>query len=222
VTASTTSPAVAATPARLVFVCEFQRQASFVHNSPDYGQNIFVAMDSAGSHYGDLTDDNSPGDDTASDGTSGAYMPPNDANSSSGADIYLADFYQNSVVAGSDVNTEANREDNWKNWLSCATANDRPIGFGDYGLDESASAQTGTCTNNPNDASNAPNAMTADNSYLKQLAHVGPGGAAEPRPRGDAGLLVQRLRRHAGLHSVRQYLRGDQHMQGIETANGGR
>jgi hypothetical protein len=156
------------------FVCEFDRQAGFVHNSPNAGPNIFMAMDSGGSHYGEVTDDDASNDDTNSDGTqdpnTGAacpWMPPNSANG--GADIYLVDFYQYSFVEGTDVNTEALREDNWKNWLSCATANNRPIGFGEYGLDQSTSAQIAPCTNNPNDAANAPNSMSADNLYLKNL-----------------------------------------------------
>lgn len=156
------------------FVCEFEQQGSLVHDSPYYGPNIFVAMDSSGYHYGDVTDDSSPGDETASSGTSDGtnncpYMPPNSANSSGGADIYLVDFYQHSVVDGTNVNTEAIREDNWKNWLSCATGRNRPIGLGEYGLDQSTSAQIAPCTNSPDDAANTPSAMTADNSYLEQL-----------------------------------------------------
>lgn len=163
-------PGCGADTGAAAFVCEFQLQGTLVHSSAFYGANIFVAVDSSGYRYGDLTDDSSAGDDTPSDGTNGcAYMPSSNGSSSGGADIYLLDFYQNSVVAGTDVNTEANREDNWKNWLNCATARGRPIGFGEYGLDQSTSAQTSPCTNSPNDASEAPNAMAADNSYLRQL-----------------------------------------------------
>jgi len=151
------------------FVCEFDRQAGFVHKSPNFGPNIFVAMNSGGSHYGDVTDDSSPGDETKSDATDCSWMPPNNANG--GADIYLVDFYQYTTVAGTDVNTEALREDNWKNWLSCATGNNRPIGFGEYGLDETSMAvsQPPTCTNDKNDTTQAPLAMGADNVYLKNL-----------------------------------------------------
>jgi hypothetical protein len=156
------------------FVCEFQQQANLIHNSAYYGPNIYVAMDSSGSHYGDVTDDSSPGDNTNSEGTaigttSCPYIVPNNANSGGGADIYLLDFYQNSQVDGTNANTETIREDNWKNWLNCATVKNRPIGFGEYGLDQSTGGTTAPCDNKPNDAANTPSAMTADDSYLEQL-----------------------------------------------------
>jgi hypothetical protein len=155
------------------FVCEFQVQANLVHNSPYYGPNIFVAMDSSGYHYGDTIDDLSAGDATPTEGTNCAYIPPPNGNPGGGADIYLLDFYQNSKTDGTNVNTEAIREDDWNNWLNCVSAKNRPIGFGEYGLDQSTSAQTAPCTNNPNDAVETPNAMTADNSYLQQLPMSG-------------------------------------------------
>jgi hypothetical protein len=213
----------------LAFVCEFERQSSFVHNSPDYGQNVFVAMNSAGSHYGDVTDDNSPGDDTASDGTYDAstntncpYMPPNNANSSGGADIYLVDLYQYSFVEGTDVNTEALREDNWKNWLSCATARNRPIGFGEYGLDESTPppSPAPTCTNNTNDAAQAPNAMAADNVYLKNLPMSGQAELQNPVP---VVMWAYWYSNYGGTPDCTVFTStaAITTWQGIETANGG-
>jgi hypothetical protein len=156
------------------FVCEFQYQANLIHGSAYFGPNIFVAMDSAGSQYGDLVDDLSANDDTGvgTNGTNGcAYIPPSNADPNGGADIYLLDFYQNSQVDGTNVNTEAIREDNWKNWLNCVTPRNRPIGFGEYGLDQSTGGTTEPCDNNPNgnDAAQTPSAMAADNGYLKQL-----------------------------------------------------
>jgi hypothetical protein len=210
------------------FVCEFDRQAGFVHNSSNFGPNIFVAMNSGGSHYGDVTDDNSAGDETKSDGTqdpntlaSCPWMPPNSANG--GADIYLVDFYQYSFVEGTDVNTEALREDNWKNWLSCATGNNRPIGFGEYGLDETAPSpppQPPTCTNNTNDAANAPNAMSADNVYLKNLPMS---GQAELQNRVPVAMWAYWYSNYGGTADCTVFTSSTaiSTWQGIETANGG-
>jgi hypothetical protein len=153
------------------FTCEFERLGTFVHESTHYGPNIFVAMDSAGSYYS-----------TEPDGCN--WMPANNNNSTGGADVYLVDFYEYKVVAGTNVNTEASRQQEWRNWLSCATAQSRPIGFGEYGLDESTPPPLAapTCTNNKNDAAQAPNAMSADNSYLETLPMSGQAQMKNPVP----------------------------------------
>jgi hypothetical protein len=146
------------------FVCEFQLQASMIDSSPDWGPNIFVAMDSSGYQY-----------NPSGTGIGCNYIPPNNDQTGGGADIYLVDFYQNNVVAGTNVN-QSTGATNWQNWLTCATAKDRPIGFGEYGLDQTAG--TGTTCTPPNTSSQynaqcTADAMTADASYLEALPMSG-------------------------------------------------
>jgi hypothetical protein len=144
------------------FTCEFQRQAYFVQHSQYWHPNIFMAMDSSGYQY------NPDGK-----GIGCHYIPPSNASTSGGADIYLVDMYQNGIVDGTNINQSADAT-NWQNWLSCVTAMNRPIGFGEYGLDQSDSSQ-GTepgCDQTPTNNTNAqctPGALEADNTYLRQL-----------------------------------------------------
>jgi hypothetical protein len=140
------------------FVCEFGRQAALVHNSPDFTQNIFVADDSSGFQYGN-----------GHVGVGCSWIVPAGTD---GPDVYLEDHYENGTVTGQDVNSIP-AADEWQNWLSCASAQDRPIGFGEYGLDNSPIGPKSLCGQSKSNAKNLPTALTNDNSYLEQLPMSG-------------------------------------------------
>jgi hypothetical protein len=140
------------------FVSAFQGNAQLVHNSPYDTPNIFVAQDSAGSKYGsDPTVQNCSW-----------IVPPSNTN---GPDIYLMDHYEKGTVNGKNVSNSVNATA-WHDWLKCASAENRPLGFGEYGLDNSPIGPISLCTNglsSPTNAQEVPKALNSDNSYLAQL-----------------------------------------------------
>jgi hypothetical protein len=159
------------------FVRAFQANAQLVHSSPYDTPNIFVAQDSAGSAY--KTDPAAQACDW--------IVPASNAN---GPDVYLVDHYENGTVNGGDVNHAANAIE-WQDWLWCASQYGRPLGFGEYGLDNSpvhpSDVPASQCMNGPappmtTNAENLPKALLADNGYLEQLPMSGDLNLRSPAP----------------------------------------
>lgn len=156
------------------FVSAFQANAQLVHSSPYDTPNIVVAQDSAGSKYGS--------DPTVQDCS--WIVPPSNTN---GPDVYLMDHYENGTVNGKDVSNSVNATE-WQDWLKCASAENRPLGFGEYGLDNSPIGPAGTaslCDNglsNPTNAKELPLALNADNGYLAQLPMSADPNLLNPAP----------------------------------------
>ena len=71
-------------------------------------------------------------------------------------------------------------------WLKCASAQNRPLGFGEYGLDNSPIGPASLCNNSPPggtpNAQNLPKALAADNSYLAQLPMSADANLLNPAP----------------------------------------
>jgi hypothetical protein len=149
-------------------VSAFQASAQLVHSSPYDTPNIFVAQDSAGSAY--------KGNPAAQ--ACDWIVPASNAN---GPDVYLVDHYENTTVNGGDVNDAVNAAE-WQHWLHCVSQNNRPLGFGEYGLDNSPIGPPSLCTHNPANAQELPVALAADNSYLEQLPTSGDPNLANPAP----------------------------------------
>lgn len=163
------------------FICETELQATYVHNSAYDTPNIFIAQDSAGSKYAN-----------GQVGADCSWIVPSSATGA-GVDLYLVDHYENGTVTGQNVN-QIPAADEWQNWLTCASAQNRPLGFGEYGLDDSYEPnqnQPGSLCNNgpkpPNttNAQNLPAALagnTSDNTYLAQLPMSGDSHLMNPAP----------------------------------------
>jgi len=156
------------------FVSDFQANAQLVHTSPDDSPNIFVAENSAGSPYeSDPTVQNC------------SWIVP--ASSTNGPDVYLMDHYENGTVNGNNVNGSVNATE-WQDWLKCASAQNRPLGFGEYGLDDSYEANQNQpippCDQNQptTNAQNLPNALVADREYLAHLPMSGDVNLLNPAP----------------------------------------
>jgi hypothetical protein len=151
------------------FKCETEQQAGYVHASSYDTPNVFIAQDSAGFPYGN--------DPTVQDCS---WITPPSATGQ-GVDLYLMDHYENTTVNGKDVNNSTNATE-WQDWLKCASAQNRPLGFGEYGLDNSPNGPASLCTNNPSNAQNLPKALLADNSYLAKLPMSADANLLTPAP----------------------------------------
>jgi hypothetical protein len=154
------------------FVCETEQQAGFVHGSRYDTPNVFIAQNSAGAPY--LSN---PQVDNCS------WITPSSATGQ-GVDLYLVDHYENGTVNGKDVNNSVNATE-WQHWLKCASDQNRPLGFGEYGLDNSPIGPASLCTNGPSsppNAQNLPKALSADNSYLAQLPMSADPNLVNPAP----------------------------------------
>src|SRR5262249_51045633 len=97
------------------FVCENKQQGAYVHNSPYDTPNVLYAQDDAGSWY--------------LNNTSCQWITPASATGA-GVDLYLVDHYENNQVDGTNVNTETggsggHEYTKWKNWLNCASQQNR-------------------------------------------------------------------------------------------------
>jgi hypothetical protein len=158
------------------FVCETKLQATFVHNSPGDTPNVFIAQDSAGSKYanGQVAADCS-------------WITPASATGA-GVDLYLVDHYEYDTVTGQNVN-QVPTADTWQNWLKCASAQNRPLGFGEYGLDNSpdpngpqAPQFPKGCKATSQNRQNLPSALDADRTYLAQLPTSGDPNLVNPAP----------------------------------------
>ena len=166
------------------FKCETEQQAAYLHASRYDTPNILIAQDSAGSWYL-----NNAGCD---------WITPS-SSTGSGVDLYLVDHYENKQVDGTNVNTETDGGHDytkWQHWLNCASQQNRPLGFGEYGLDNSpillgqqtdppvcnepphTNSQGATVTN----AQEVASAQRADNSYLETLPTSGDPDLATPEP----------------------------------------
>jgi hypothetical protein len=150
------------------FVSAFQANAQLVHSSPYDTPNIFVAQDSAGSAY-----KSNPAAQACD-----WIVPASNAN---GPDVYLVDHYENTTVNGGNVNDAVNAAE-WQHWLHCASQNNRPLGFGEYGLDNSPIGPPSLCTHDPANAQESPVALAADSSYLEQLPMSGDPSLENPAP----------------------------------------
>lgn len=133
------------------FVCEYENQMGYVRATGDY-PNVLVSMDAGSYQYGDITDDNSSGDETHTNGTGCSFIPPG-----SYVDVYTYDHYEDTAV-GQNIDTEPSREDNWKNWKHCVLPQNKPIGLAEFGLNLNAPTASSTATT-----------LQADNSYLETL-----------------------------------------------------
>jgi hypothetical protein len=151
------------------FICETEQQAAYVHGSQYDTPNVFIAQDSAGFPY-----QSDPQVQNCS------WITPPSATGP-GVDLYLMDHYENTTVNGLDVNNSVNATE-WQDWLKCASASNRPLGFGEYGLDNSPIGPASLCTNNPSNAQNLPKALAADNSYLEKLPMSGDPNLLNPEP----------------------------------------
>lgn len=161
----------------MAFKCETKLQATFVHNSPYDSPNVFIAQDSAGSKYasGQVAADCS-------------WIAPSSATGA-GVDLYLVDHYEYDTVTGQNVNQIA-AADAWQNWLKCASAQNRPLGFGEYGLDNSpdpngpqqSSQFKEGCKATSQNRQNLPAALEADRTYLEQLPMSGDPNLVNPAP----------------------------------------
>jgi hypothetical protein len=151
------------------FKCETDIQGGYVHNSKWDKPNIFIAQDSAGFQY-----------ETGNTGADCSWMA-DPSGSGSGVDLYLVDYYNNGTVTGQNINkTPHNNE--WQNWLTCASAQNRPLGFGEYGLDDSyepnQNQPASLCDNGPRppaetNAQFLPSELLNDQSYLEALPMSG-------------------------------------------------
>jgi hypothetical protein len=140
------------------FVCEFNAEEGYIQSwaAQNDAPNIFTAMDAATYEYGNS------GDGTGDNGTKCTYI-----NGITTADIYLADDYQ-PTVDGLNLASNAARKANWNNWLTCVLPQNRPIGLGEYGLDQS-STSGGNGTTCTSDEACTPVTMMADQTYLEGL-----------------------------------------------------
>jgi hypothetical protein len=162
----------------MAFVCETKLQATFVHNSSYDTPNVFIAQDSAVSWY--------------LNNTSCSWIAPSSATGA-GVDLYLVDHYEYDTVTGQNVNTETGNSGHdytkWRHWLNCASAQNRPLGFGEYGLDNSPDPngpqapqfQNG-CKATSQNRQNLPNALEADRTYLANLPMSGDPNLVNPAP----------------------------------------
>jgi hypothetical protein len=164
-----------ATTDAMAFTCETELQASFVHNSRYDTPNVFIAQDSAGSQYA-----------TGKAGDGCTWITPSSATGA-GVDLYLVDHYENGTVTGQNVN-QIPAADEWQNWLKCASAQNRPLGFGEYGLDNSPDpkgpqqAQGGPCQPTSQNRQNLPTALDADRTYLAHLPVSGDSSLVNSAP----------------------------------------
>jgi hypothetical protein len=159
------------------FKCETEQQAAYVHGSRYDTPNILIAQDSAGSWY--------------VNNTSCSWITPS-SSTGSGVDLYLEDHYENTQVDGTNVNTETDGGHDytrWQHWLKCASPQNRPLGFGEYGLDNSPIRIDGPSTvcnqpshNGHTNASEVQSAQSADNSYLEALPMSGDPNLVNPEP----------------------------------------
>ena len=160
------------------FKCETDIQGGYVHNSRYDAPNIFIAQNSAGSQY-----------ETGKTGADCSWMA-DPSGSGSGVDLYLVDYYNNGTVTGQNINTTPHNNE-WQNWLSCASAENRPLGFGEYGLDDSyepnQNQPSSLCNNGPQppsttNAQNLPSELMGDQSYLEALPMSGQSQLQYPAP----------------------------------------
>jgi len=165
-----------ATSDAMAFICETKLQATFVHNSPGDTPNVSIGQNSAGSKYanGQVAADCS-------------WITPSSATGA-GVDLYLVDHYEYGTVTGQNVN-QVPAADVWQNWLKCASAQNRPLGFGEYGLDNSpdpngpqAPQFPQGCKATSQNRQNLPTALDADRSYLAQLPMSGDPNLVNPAP----------------------------------------
>jgi hypothetical protein len=165
-----------ATSDALAFKCETELQATFVHNSPGDKPNVLIAQDSAGSKYAN-----------GQVGADCSWITPASATGA-GVDLYLVDHYEYDTVTGQNVN-QIPAADTWQNWLKCASAQNRPLGFGEYGLDNSpdpsgpqAPQYLKGCKSASQDRTELPTALDADRNYLSQLPMSGDPNLLNPAP----------------------------------------
>ncbi len=155
------------------FICETEQQATYVHGSKYDTPNVFIAQDSAGSKY-----QSDPQIQNCS------WITPSSATGQ-GVDLYLQDHYENGTVNGRNVNNSVNATE-WQTWLRCASTQNRPLGFGEYGLDNSPIGPSDLCNNGPSsgttNAQNLPKALAADNTYLEELPTSGDPNLVNPAP----------------------------------------
>lgn len=168
-----------ATSDAMAFKCETKLQATFVHNSPGDTPNVLIAQDSAGSKYAD-----------GQVGAGCTWITPPSATGA-GVDLYLVDHYEYDTVTGQNVN-EIPAADVWQNWLKCASAKNRPLGFGEYGLDNSPDPDPNApqqspqypkgCKSASQNRTKLPDALDADRNYLSQLPMSGDPSLLNPAP----------------------------------------
>ena len=155
------------------FVCETKLQGAFVHDSQYDTPNVLIGQDSAGSKYA-----------SDPDAQMCRWITPASATGP-GVDLYLVDHYENGTVNPVNVNNAVNALE-WQDWLKCASAEDRPLGFGEYGLDNSPIGPTALCDNSPpggpDNAVNLPKALDADKRYLQQLPMSPDVNLVDPAP----------------------------------------
>jgi hypothetical protein len=102
---------------------------------------------------------------------------------------------------------------NWTNWLDCATAQNRPIGLGEYGLDQTSGAACDPDVSGGNEQC-TPDTMSADQNYLETL----------PSTVGEPVALWQYWWSNVGGSSGNWMFTDNaakDQWQSIETANGG-
>lgn len=137
------------------FVCEAEAQSALIRGATTSSnvENVFFADDSSGYNYG-----------TGRVGADCSYTVP-----TAYVDMYFMDHYEN-PADGSDsqsYGTAENRSE-FTNWIGCVGPQNKPVGFGEYGLN---------CpTTNTPDAATTYEAMDADNTLLEGQSFTGTTG----------------------------------------------
>jgi hypothetical protein len=150
------------------FVCETEQQATYVHMSPYDKPNIHIVQNSAGSKY----------ENGNTDEVNCLWITPA-SNTGAGVDGYLVDYYNKGTVPNNENVNQVPHNNEWQNWLNCVSQQNRPLGFGEYGLDNSPNhpaspyGADSLCTQSSSNAINLPTDLLADNTYLAQLPMSG-------------------------------------------------
>jgi hypothetical protein len=133
------------------FVSDFEAQSNLIRASVTAANisNVFVAMDARGYQY-------DPGSNHNLGGAGGAcsFIPP-----AAYVDFYLDDQYEDAANGATLSGVAGAPGAEWRGWLGCVAARDKPIGIAEYGLNG---------INSP-DYANGPTTsqtLAADNSYL--------------------------------------------------------